>query len=438
LTEDQKLKRANYHLWTFVTSKFISAFGNAVFVFGVSLYVLHLTGSAIGFAGNLICSVLPRVLLAPFTGYVVDRFSKKRIIILSQVGAAAVVLGLLLFSLANPINIIAIYITTALLSITSMFTGLTFTSSIANLIDENRIQKAMGFTQTTTSISVIGGPMVGGMLYGFVSFQAFLIIHIVSYTLAALLESTMNFKLYSKRQGGSSQSSEPMIQSMKNGLHYLRSQKVIWILVLTGLFINFFAVSIVVGLPFIIVEHLGVESEHFGIVEGMYAGGMLLASLYFSIRKKDLQFPLVVAKRGILLIAFLITATLFPIIVQMSYVGTVTYYITLALFYGITLTFINTPTGVLMQKTIDEEYRGRVFGLLETFAQALSPIGILIYGLLFDWIGPVATLIPTSLCLAGLTLFLLRKSNMKDVHHEFYIARGESGAISDQQLQTRQ
>lgn len=75
---DEKLKRATYHLWTFAFSKFISSFGNSIYVFAMSLFILTMTGSAMNFAINMICTILPRTILAPFAGYIADRFPKKR------------------------------------------------------------------------------------------------------------------------------------------------------------------------------------------------------------------------------------------------------------------------------------------------------------------------------------------------------------------------
>lgn len=76
MNEAEKLKKATYHLWTFTASKMIAMLGANVMAFGFSLYILAMTGSAMSFATNMICSVLPRALVAPLAGYVADNFSK--------------------------------------------------------------------------------------------------------------------------------------------------------------------------------------------------------------------------------------------------------------------------------------------------------------------------------------------------------------------------
>ena len=59
----------------------ISLLGSAVQRFGMSLYLLDLTGSPELFAAVLAVSMLPYVLLAPAAGKITDSFSKKKVMI---------------------------------------------------------------------------------------------------------------------------------------------------------------------------------------------------------------------------------------------------------------------------------------------------------------------------------------------------------------------
>ncbi|MBO1912494.1 hypothetical protein J4G37_47810, partial [Microvirga sp. 3-52] len=134
MNEALKLKRATHNLWTFTTSKIISSFGAQVYAFAISFYILQLTGSATSFATNLICNILPRALITPFVGYVADRYSRKMIVILAQIATTLAIGGLLAVTLTSGLSLIAIYSTTVILSITSTFSGVAFTSSITGLV----------------------------------------------------------------------------------------------------------------------------------------------------------------------------------------------------------------------------------------------------------------------------------------------------------------
>ncbi len=418
MNEAGKIKQATYHLYTFTISKLISTFGSSVYAFGISLYVLALTGSAASFAVNLICSILPRTLLAPFAGYVADNYPKKAVVLLSQAASVISVGGLLLYSLSNGLSLAAIYTATALISVSSMFTSVAFSSSIANLIDPDRIQKAMGYNQSALAIATIGGPVIGGMLFGFVSMNIFLLIQVIAYGLAAMLEATMNFRLYTKRiETEETEDKKGVWQGMKEGAAYLRKNRVITVIVTTAVGLNFFFSALMIGLPFIAVQQLNVQTTHFGFIEAMIALGMLLASIYFSVRK-EVKFPLQFSKRAIIVMSLLLAAVSLPLVAGLSYWGNVIYLLVLMLGFGISNVFVNTPIGVMMQKDVDEEYRGRVFGILESMAMAMMPLGYLLFGLLYDLVPAEYVLWACSLCLLVLTTYSMRASIIREAYPE--------------------
>ncbi|MCM3478347.1 MFS transporter [Caldibacillus thermoamylovorans] len=419
MTEAQKLKRGSYHLWTFMTSKLISTFGANVYSFAISFYILQLTGSATNFALNLICSILPRTIAAPFAGYVADNFSRKRTIILAQAASVLAIAGLLTVSLMNGLSLTAIYITTCLLSLTSTFSGITFTSSISGLVDENRIQKAMSLNQMSISLASIVAPALGGVLYGAVSIPVFLIIYLIASLVALILDSTMDFQLFAKRSHVpvAGQEKEKLWVSMKEGFAYLKTKPVIQTIIFIALFINFFFGSFQVGYSFVLIEKLGMKSEHFGILEGAFAVGMLLLSVYLTIRK-EIKYPLITAKYGIIGLALVIGGIAVPLLVPFSYQAMFVFYLILMLAIGSFLTIINTPIGVMMQKSVDDDFKGRVISILETMAQVLMPLGTVIYGFLYDWVAAEWVLFISAGIIIGIALFMLRPSVIANAYPE--------------------
>lgn len=419
MTEAQKLKRGTYHLWTFMTSKLISTFGANVYSFAISFYILQLTGSATNFALNLICSILPRTIAAPFAGYVADNFSRKRTIILAQASSVLAIAGLLTVSLMNGLSLTAIYITTCLLSLTSTFSGITFTSSISGLVDENRIQKAMSLNQMSISLASIVAPVLGGVLYGAVSIPVFLIIYLIASLVALILDSTMDFQLFAKRSHVpvAGQEKEKLWFSMKEGFAYLKTKPVIQTIIFIALFINFFFGSFQVGYSFVLIEKLGMKSEHFGILEGAFAVGMLLLSFYLTIRK-EIKYPLITAKYGTIGLALVIGGIAVPLLVPFSYQAMFVFYLILMLAIGSFLTIINTPIGVMMQKSVDDDFKGRVISILETMAQVLMPLGTVIYGFLYDWVAAEWVLFISAGIIIGIALFMLRPSVIANAYPE--------------------
>lgn len=417
LDEAAKYKKATYHLWTFTASKMIAMLGSHVLSFGISLYILAMTGSATSFATNMICSILPRALVAPLAGYVADNFSKKRTILLAQAGTILTMAGLLLYTEIFGMSVNAIYVTTVLYTLCSAFSGITFTSSIAILVNPERLQRAMSFNQMSMSVAAIGGPVIGGMMYGFFSMKVFLIVHMIAYMIAFCLEATMNFKLYSTI--GENAKTEKIWKGLVSGFSYIKQHKVITVVMWLSLWINLFFSAIVVGGTYVIIELLKIDSTHFGFIEASGALGMLVASIYFATRA-EIKIPLRFSKISLLLLSSSLAFAVIPLVTNLSYSMIVGYYIGLYFIFAVFEMGVNMPLGVFMQKLISEEYRGRVVGLMETMAMSMMPIGMLIYGILYDRLPATGILLVTSAIIVVMTLILLRKAVLKQAHPEFY------------------
>ena len=427
-----KLKKATYHLWTFTISKLISSFGAQVYAFAISFYILQLTGSATNFAMNLICSILPRTLVAPFAGYAADKYSRKTIVITAQVASTFAIAGLLTVSLTSGLSLVTIYTTTAVLSIASAFSGITFSSSITGLVDEKRIQKAMSLNQMSISIAAIGSPALGGFLYGTVPMPVFLVMYMSASIIGVILESTMNFKLFAKRKEVvEGEPKEPMWQSMKAGFAYLKLQPLLMTIIWISLFINFLFGSFQVGYAFILIEKLKIGSTHLGLTEGAFAVGMLLLSIYLSTRK-EVKYPLLASKRGILVLGVLMASIGLPLLIEMEYSIMFSFYLFIMFSFGATLMIVNTPMQVMMQKMIDDDFKGRVFSIMETMSMALMPLGVVIFGFLYDIFPAQWILIASSLMLIGVVLVLARPSVVRKAHPELGDSKVmKSGVVSE-------
>ena len=424
MNEAMKMQKATYHLWTFLISKMISSLGSNVYSFGLSLYILAMTGSAWSFAANMICSILPRTILAPVAGYLSDRFSKKVLVLTGQAGAIVSVGGLLLYSSMFDLSLLAVYITTACYSISSTFTSVAFSSSIANLVDESRIQKAMSFNQLSYSIAAIGGPVIGGMMYGFVSMQIFLLIHMTAYAISLLLEATMNFRLFGVNASKVDVQKEGIVTSMRKGLLYVKGKRIVSMILWVSLWLNFFFTAFNVGGVYILVEILKVEAKHIGVIEAAGAVGMLIASIYMSSRS-TVKNPLMFSKRAILTMSVIIGILAVPLMIDLPYIGIVIFY--MITMFGLTSCGVltNTPIGVLLQTEVDEAYRGRVFGILETMAMGMMPLGTMLFGLLYDLVPAHLLLLGSSTVLIIITLYMFRPSMMRMARVDYAAEKAE-------------
>lgn len=413
--EERKNQKATRNLYTFLVSKMISSVGFGVFNFGISLYILSVTGSALSFATNIVFNVLPRALAAPLAGYVADRFSKKRVVVASMAGITVSVAALIVYTFMFGFSVSAIYTITAIFSTIGAFNGVAFSSALPNLVGKQRLQKAMSYNQVSYSIGSIGGPAIGGMMFGFVSMKVFLFAMMIAYFIALCLEATMDFALYETKV---KVKKESVLTSMKEGLHYLSGKPLVKTLLMVTLCMNFFFSAVSVGLVFVLVQKLGAPSNQVGLIEGSGAVGMLVMSLYLSSRS-DLRSPLYFAKKSAFTMCIIVACITLPLFFSLSSLHTFIFYMFLMVLFSALGVLANTPIGIVIQNVIDDEYRGRVFGIIETLSVGMGPIGSVIFGALFDRMDAKVIFICTSLFLLLCIIWLMRPSRIGYDHDEF-------------------
>lgn len=424
-----KQKKATYHLYTFLISKMIGSLGAHVYNFGISLYILSLTGSSLSFATNILLSFLPRTIFSPIAGLLGDRMPRKWLVLGGQAGVILTVAILLLYTNLFGLSLIAIYITTVYNSIFSSFTSVAFSASIANLVDNSRLQKAMSFNQLSYSISGIGGPIFGGMLFGFVSMEVFLLIFVSAAIITLILESTMNFTLYQGEKTSSAEKTS-LVESFKEGFRYFNQKPIIKAVIWCALWLNLFLTAVSVGGDYILVTILHLDPTLIGFTEAGGAIGILVTSIYFASRA-NVKFPLLLVKRSTLMMSILVIVAAVPLFFSFTNIGNFIYYLLIMLLFGALGVITNTPLGVLLQTSIDEEYRGRVFGIMEMMSMSMMPVGTLIYGILYDFLPAQYILIVSGLCLITLVLLLLRPSIIKMAHPELNVQPLDTKTVTE-------
>lgn len=382
LSLEQKKRLSNRNILLFVSGKFISLFGSSIYSFAIGLYILKLTGSGTSFAVALVCASVPRIIFGPIVGTLADRFDRKKIIILSEVLSGLLMLFMIGYSVLFGLPLLLLYISEVLISIFSTFFSVTASSSIPSMAGDKSIQKAGSLNQSASSLAGILGPIIAGILYGFLSIQMIILINACSFIVAAVIEAFILFDLYANHE--KTVEKQEFFQSMKEGFLYLKDNGFLYSLIKASFWINFFFAGINVALPYLLVTELKFSSSSYGLVSAIVSVGALLTSLILSTRK-EIRDKMKAIRLGLYGLAILTTAIGIPPMLEISHMTfNVSYYLVVLGAIGAIIMIVNIPIQVLIQRTTPSHYLGRIFGLVETIASAISPIGMVLFGIMLD------------------------------------------------------
>lgn len=388
----------------YLASKTISLLGSNIYSFALSLYILRVTGSGTSFAINVLIGMLPRIILGPFAGILADRVNRKRLTVAFDIFSGLIVFALLGLSSIYGLKIMFIYVTGFMLSTMNVFYDTSLTSSLPNLVTDEKLMKINSYSSVSLSLSGILSPILAGVIFGIVPINLFLILNGVSFILSSVLETFIDFNLNKNLVESSKVAMTFNVFKMeiKEVLSFIREQKVIYSLLKYVLMINLFlSSSISVVYPYIINNVLKMSSSQYGTFQGCYFLGMIVCSIIIANQKeKDMKIKSLTIWLSIIG-AILILIGIPTIGFSIFKIGTVliAYNVFFLFVLGVALIALNTPMLVTMQRLTPENLRGRITGVLGTLTGGITPLGIVMVGLIIDKIHPFIILLVSGICI---------------------------------------
>ena len=406
-----------------VIGQIISLFGNAIQRFSMSLYLLEFTGSTAVFARILAISTIPYIIFAPIAGRLSDNINRKKIMVYLDLICSAVIGVYAFILLKGHDHELIVGTIMFILSICATLYGPAVTSSIPQIVEEEKLTSANGVINQVGSIVNLAGPILAGLVYGLLGIKAIVIINAVSFLVSAIMEMFLDIPDVAKKEDVSGDSNEKVISiefvkksciDMKESFIYLKNEKkVILGIIASYALCNIFLVPILsIVAPYFINVFLGLPSEVFGIVEAVCVLGMILGGFIisvkpnmFSIKKVHYTYlPMIV---GVMIIATLGFLKLNPYVLASTFAfGGLAIMLSVALSNVLTLTFI--------QKQIPDNMLGRVSAFSTAIATISVAPGQLLFGQVIDMGIPLGViLIITAIFNIGLMLFI--KWNVRNV-----------------------
>ena len=146
-------------LWT---GQLVSSMGSALTALAASILVYRVTGSALSVGLMLIATSGPTVLIGLIAGVFVDRYDRKRIMLISDLLRAILIL---LIPFLIPLNINWLYIIVALTSAITQF----FDSAHASVLPEVASDEELSAANALMAISSVGSMTVGFAAAGIIA-----------------------------------------------------------------------------------------------------------------------------------------------------------------------------------------------------------------------------------------------------------------------------
>ncbi|WJX08339.1 MFS transporter [Bacillus cereus] len=163
-----------------------SRLGTSIYTLSLPLIAYNLTGSGIILGTVYALEMLPFIILLPLGGVLIDRFNRRKIMIVADVLRFLFILVIPVTYHFGFLNITVIFIMAFLLSTMSFFVDVSLLTIIPQIIESEHLAKFNARIQTIENLARVGGPVLAGVLIGFVGVYNALYFNGLTYLLMAI------------------------------------------------------------------------------------------------------------------------------------------------------------------------------------------------------------------------------------------------------------
>ena len=350
----------------------VSTFGSGLTNFALGVWIYQKTGEVTSFGLVLIFITLPPILLAPFSGVVIDRYNRRWIMIISDSVSALSTLAVALLLFTDTLEVWHIYLATGISATVGSFQWPAYIASISLMVPSEHLGRANGLGELSRSLSQLLSPVLAGFLLIAIQLEGIIFIDFVTFLCA--LTSLLFVRIPQlKSEQDDETTSESMLSAITFGWRYLAQRPGLLSLLLYFTAVNFLVGGIEVlvtplALSFTTVDVLGTILFVGGM--GMVTGSILISMWGGPSRK-------IYAVLGTQLIGgcCLIIVGFFTNIYILAAVAFI-------FFFGIPVG--DTATNVILQNKVAPKVQGRVFTMVGAIAGGVLPLAYLIIGWLAD------------------------------------------------------
>jgi MFS family permease len=360
-----------FSLWL---GQLVSNFGDTLHYIALVVLVFQLTGQGVAVAALVAAEILPVLVLGPVAGVIIDRFSRKAVLI-----GADLVRAVLVFSLIWPQGAWHAYLVAAGLAAGNTFFNPTVQAVIPTITtDEQRLAANSVAWSTGRLVQILASAVAGGLI-AFLGTRVAFGLNAVTFLVSALLIARLHIPAHA------GQLAEQMKRGLRrfftdarSGLAFARGDSFVSRLLLVQALASFATGATGAMLVVLAEEHLQLPPAGFAWLIGAIGAGALVGPLIPNVLATDyrdarwLFVPYVIRGIGDVLLA--IVASL-PAALGILFV------------YG-----LNTSTGMVVfsstvQGVVPDRVRGRVFTLLDVTWNTMRLLSLAVGGLVVNVFG---------------------------------------------------
>ena len=360
-----------------VYSKGISRIGDVMFDYANNRFLAGINPTSLSLVAiyQSLESVIG-VLFNLFGGVIADSFNRKKIIIATNIlcGLSCITLS---FISQEQWLVYAIVITNVILAFMSAFSGPSYKAFTKEIVKKDSISQLNSLLETTSTVIKVTIPMIATFLYKLLGIHGVLLLDGLSFLIAASLIffiTPVNEEVETKEN----MTIRGIFDDLKIGFTYVYSHKQILIIIALSALVNFFLAAYNLLLPYSNQMFGSFSSGLYGTfltaeAIGGFMGAILSGFINKSLSSKRLM--LFLAYSGLMLMLVAPLYYMFRNVIILAFSPAL---------FSLFLSIFNIQFFSIVQRDVDNEFLGRVFGIIFTVAILFMPLGTVFFSVVLN------------------------------------------------------
>ena len=367
---DQVTFRSYLFFWS---GQLVSLLGSSIAQFVIIWWITLETGSALYLSIASFLGLVPMIILTPFTGVLVDRWSRKALIGIADFLQALVTVALIFLFWLSSVSIWQVLVLLTLRGIFQAFHSPAVTAIVPLMVPKAKLSRVNGLTYLFTGAVTLIGPVVAALLLAFWKIHQILWIDAITFIVAVIPLLIITIPSVRKKQDKSSFSKD-----LGEGLAFIKNARGFLPLLTLATLLNFLLTPLPTLLPYYVkFDHLG-EVSDLAFVMAFFQGGILAGGLLMSVIKG------VKKKTGAIMSSVYIVFLGYAL-VALTPSGLFWFMALGGLIMAFCIPIANVSIQTIIQTVVPLKMQGRVNSVTMALASAATPLGMILSGVIVEF-----------------------------------------------------
>jgi len=415
LSKEKKLSSlfANKSFLYLLIARVISHLGDSIDSIAYSWMVYMLTGSEIMMGTLFALHFVPGILINFFSGALVDRWSKRNVLLVTYSLRGSLVIFTALLYWLGWLLPWHLYVLTFFIATIECFSYPAEMSLVPNLLPKEKLLSANSLSTSATRTAELAGLAIAGGIIALTGISGAILINGITFFIATAL---IAFIRLSKEEIDSNDKDEPadpqsFFQDIKVGLKFLASNRLIITIVTVAAYANLCLAPYNVLTPVYVADILKSGPQGLSMLGIGMISGMIVSALWISQKGKKYK------KSRLILIGYSMLGLSYALLYlpTLIHINSVYFVVVITFCMGLSVSLISTPSSTYFMETVPKELLGRVGAIYGMVCTIAVPIGGSLAGVLGGWIKVDILFLIFGLLMILPLFYLLSQKNFRQI-----------------------